>query len=155
MEPERDQTEAVAGRVFVASACGNADAERHDEWDGHRTCGNAAGIKGNGEYAVRYKSSQSKDHTVKDAEQQGKSYIEQDPKHGDDKENADAEGDGENKRHVRYGRDLVGQHLQIRLGNGDHHADEQGDGDDKPKLSGLCHTGADMFAYGGHCDFRA
>ena len=61
---ERHEAEAVGLGVFVASYGSHADAQRHDEGYGHRSCRDTAGVKGDAEEVGIRKNCKGKDDYV-------------------------------------------------------------------------------------------
>lgn len=119
---ERDKAEAVGTGVFIVSHGGHADAQRHDERHGDRPGGDAAGVESHGQKGIRRAEGQNENNDVAHQQHPGQGDFPPDADQGQGQEHAHAQCHGQDQRHVGNAGDLVGQHLQVRLGNGDHHA---------------------------------
>ena len=68
-----DQAETVAGGVFITAVGGDAETQRHDEGNGDRAGGDAAGIKGDWNKIIGGKEGQNKDYEIEDYQQPAQS----------------------------------------------------------------------------------
>src|SRR5699024_4579485 len=75
--------------------------------------------------------------------------------HTDHQEEANADAYGEHQHPGVDVRDVVGQYLQVRLGDGYRHAEYEAQHDDEPQLFRLGHARAEIVAYGRHGRLRA
>ena len=131
---ERDQTEAIGFRVLVASDGGHADAERHDERHRHRAGRDAAGVKRDRKKVLVGKGSQSEDHSIKENQKPLQWDPEQNAQHTDRQEQSDADGDGDDQNGRVDLRNVFGQHLQVRLRNGNDYAEHKAQDQDHAQL---------------------
>ena len=120
---ERNEAEAVVLRAVAAAHGSNADAERHDERHGDRPGRNPAGVKRRGKKALRRKGRKRKDHGIQQDQNDLQGFSEDNAQQRQHKEQPDADRDGQDEHHIRDGGHLPGQNRQIRLRNGDQHAD--------------------------------
>ena len=76
--------------------------------------------------------------------------------HSDDQERAHAEAHGVDQHGaVHHGADLIGQDLQVRLGDGDEHTQHEADEEQQTQFPLLRQAGADVGPHGGHGQVRA
>ena len=151
---QRHQTEAVAPGFFVASHGADAHAQRHDERHGHGAGGNAAGVKGHRPEVRRHEHGQPEYDDIKPDQQPAQLDAQHDAQQGDDQKHAHAHGHRPDNDVVPNGRHLIGQHLQIRLGHGDDHADEEAHRRDDPHLAAACDLGAHRLSQRDHGHLR-
>ena len=147
---EGHEAEAVVRRVTVASDGGHTDTQRHDE--GHRdgAGGHAAGVKGDGQELFGHEGRQHEDQPVEHDEELGQRDAQQHAQEGHDEEEAHARRDREDERHVGDGGDLVGQDLQVRLGDGDEEAQRKPHPDDEGDAAAPGQHRAHPLAHGAH-----
>ena len=131
---QADEAEAV---VLAASPAhgGHAHAQRHDEGHGHGPGGGAARVKGHAEKGGAGQGRAAEQQQVK--KQQPKRHLQDDPAQGDGHEQAHAHGDHEHQQGPGkagvHGAHLLGQHMHVRLGHGDDHADNKAGCNDEPQ----------------------
>ena len=112
---QRDQTEAVVIVPLRGAQRRHADAQRHDKRYGDRPRRDAAGVKRDGEKILRGKQRQRKQQRVRDQQTLCQRRAMEDAQHGQRQKDAYADGDCPDQDVVGDGRDLICQHLQIRL----------------------------------------
>ena len=145
-----DEAEGVAAGVLVAAHGGQADAQGHDE--GHRDGprGDAAGVKGGGDHAVRGQEGQQEHHGVEKQQCVGQGDVQQHAHLGDDQEKAHPQGHRQDQGHVGHRGQLLGQHLQVRFGNGDHHPQHKAHHQGDAHPAGPADLYADAVPHGDH-----
>ena len=136
--------------MTVASNRRNTDAQRHDKRYGHRSGCHPAGVKGNRPEIFWHKHRHQEDDDIKSNQQDIQADSKQDSQHGDDQKDADSKRHRSDQRRVRYIRHLVGEHLQIRLRDGDDDTEQKADEYNHPNLSGFCNTASDLRSDRGH-----
>ncbi len=151
---ECDETEAVVAAVLAGTDTGKADAEGHDKGNRHGSGGDAAGVKGDGQKVPRNEEGQKKQENIQHQQHAGERNPEENAEHGDGRENADPGRNGPDQDGIRNGGHLVGQNLQIRLGNGDERADEKTDEGRNGDTLLANNPAADALAEGGHGNLR-
>ena len=151
---EGDQTEAVVAAVLAGADTGKADAEGHDEGNGHGTGGDAAGIKGHRQKVFRDEEGQKEQENVEHQQHACERDPEENAEHGNGCEYTDPGGDGPDQDRIRNGSHLIGQNLQIRLGDGDECADEKADEGRNGDTLLTNDPAADALAERRHGDFR-
>ena len=147
---ERDETEAVGTGVFIVSHRGHTDAQGHNEGHGDWPGGDAAGVEGHGQKGVRRAEGQDKNDDVTHQQHPGQGDFPPDTDQGQGQEHAHAQRHGQDQRHVGDAGDLVGQHLQVWLGNGDHHAEDEAHQQRDAHALALGQFHADALAHGQH-----
>ena len=152
---QRHQTEAVGLGLFVASDGGNAHAQRHDEGHRHGAGGHAAGVKGHGQEVRVGQGGQNKHDGIEDQQQRPQGDTQQDTQHADGQEDAHAHGHREDQHGLVDARHVLGQDLQVRLGNGNDHAQNEGQHQNEPQAAGFGHLRAHQIAHLGHGQLRA
>ena len=112
---ERDKAKGVIRSVFIITDSGNADTERHNERNCHRSCRNSAGVKGHRQKICRAEYTKQKNQCIADQEQvpesDGKEHSDQSQHQKQSHSNA-YRHDHDSKRYIL---DLIGKHLQIRF----------------------------------------
>ena len=151
---QRHKAEAVLGGVLVASDGGHAHAQRHDEGHRHRPGGDAAGVKGDSQKIFRHKAGQDENHQIRGNQQPVEGNTEQDAQQGHYQKGPHPHGHGTHQHGTRHAGHLLRQHLEIRLRDGDHHADQKADRHHHPELPGPGHMGAHPLADGSHGHLR-
>ena len=151
---QRNQTEGVVGRVAVATDGRNTDTQRHNKRDRHRSGGDAAGVKGYGTKIFRNKQHQYKGQHIKRHQHPVQRNTEQHTQQSAYQKQANAQRNGIDQHRIGHRRHLLRQHLQVRLGNGDDKAQHKAQQYNDPKLFGLGHPCAYLFAHGCHRHFR-
>ena len=116
---ERDETEAVIRVVPGAQNGRKADAEGHDKGNGHGSCGDAAGIKGNGKKIIRNKDRQKEQQKVENRQHTAERNPVQNAQNRNRGKNTYACSDRPDEDRIGNGSDLIGKDLQIRLRDGD------------------------------------
>ena len=149
------QTETVGLGIFVASDGCDTDAQRHNEGDGHRTGGHTAGVECHAEEAGIGESCQNKDDAVEEQQQPAKLNAQQDAQHTQQQKEAYTYRHRQDQHSTVDVGHIVGQHLQIRLGDGDDHAQQEADREDQQQLAGFGQLGTDVIAHRGHRRFCA
>ena len=128
----------------VASDRRNADAERHNKRNGHRARRYPARIKCDRPEILWYKKSKDKYNCIKSDQQIGKPDADQNPEHGDDQKNTDANGHRADQHSVRDARHLVCQDLEIRLRYRYDNSQKQAYQKDQPELFGFRYARTDL-----------
>ena len=149
------QAEGVVGGVAVVSDGGDAHAQRHDKGYRHGAGGDAAGVKGHRQKALGHKQGKAEHQYVAAHQQVGQGDAQQHTQQGHHQKQAHAAGHREDQHIVGYGGHLLGQHLQVRLGNGDDEAQNKAQGRHHPDFFAAGHGGAHLFPHGRHTDLRA
>ena len=139
----------------VGTDGGYADAERHNERNGHRAGGDAAGVKRHRKETGRDKKSDGKDEQIKDDQHAGQGDAEQHTQQCENQEYADADGDRRDQRDVGHAGHLLRKHLQIRLGNSNNKAKQEGQENDNSQFFAVSQTAADTLPHGAHGLFCA
>ena len=133
----------------------DADAERHDERDSHRAGGDASRVERDREEIAGGKKRQAKHNQVKYREQVAQRDAEQHTQQRDDQKRTHAACNRKDQRHIGDRGYLFGEHLQIRFGNGDDKAKQEGQDHDQPELFAAGHTAAHELAHRAHGDIGA
>ena len=152
---QRDQTEAVVIVPLRGAQRRHADAQRHDKRHGDRPRRDAAGVKRDGEKILRGKQRQRKQQRVRDQQTLCQRRAIEDAQHGQRQKDAYADGDCPDQDVVGDGRDLICQHLQIRLCDGDDRTERKRHEHDQNDLFTFCQRLADTLAERGHGHFGA
>lgn len=129
---------------------GKAKAQRHDERHGDRPGGDAARIEGHRQKFARHKGGQGKHQKVTDNQNTRQRPAVQCAKKGQGQKHTHAAGHAQNKHHIRHGGRLAGQHLQVRLGNGDEHANGEAHGGHAGRRAHFGEMAAGVLANGHH-----
>ena len=150
-----DETEGVVAGVLIASDGRHTDTQRHDK--GHRdgAGGNAAGIKGHRHKVVGHKEGQGEHQDVEKEQGVRQGDVEEHTHLGNDQEEAHTQRHRQNEGHVGHGGQLLGQHLQVRLCNGDHHTQHKTYDERAPHSPALTDLNADTVAHGDHGHIHA
>ena len=141
--------------MAVGTDGGHADAQRHNEWNGHGAGGHAAGIKSDRQKLFGDERGQNEDDAVEQHKEPRQRDAEEHPQKRHDEEQAHACRYRKDQGHVGDGGHLIGQHLQVRLRDGDEEAQQEADPDDEGQAPGLGEHGAHPLAHGGHAHLRA
>ena len=96
------------------------------ERDSHRAGGDAARVERNREEIAGGKKRQAKHNQVKYCEQVAQRNAEQHTQQRDDQKRTHAACNRKDQRHIGDRGYLFGEHLQIRFGNGDDKAKQEG-----------------------------
>ena len=136
---QRHQAEAVLTGLAVASGGGDAHAQSHDKGDGHRACGDAAGIKCHRQKISGSKGGQGENYQIGDDQQAVQRNLKQDPQQRHHQKGSHACRHSADQHGVGDAGYLPRQHLKIRLGDRDDHADQEADQNHHPQLPGLGH----------------
>lgn len=133
----------------------HADAERHDERNGHRAGGDAARVERDREKIARHEKRQHEHNQIKQDQQIRQRDAEQHAQQRDDQKCAHAARDRQNQDHIRDGRHLFGEHLQVRLRDRDDKAEQEGQEHDHAEPFTLGHAAAHALAHRAHGHFCA
>ena len=152
---ERDEAEAVVRAVLIASDGGNADAHRHDERHGHRAGRHAAGVERYGKEILGHEHGENKNHDVEAHQHRVERDGEQHTQHGEAEKQSHADRHGDDEDHVRHGLHLIGEHLQVRLGNGDEKAQQKAERQHDADPARLGDARAHALAHRRHGQLRA
>ena len=151
---QRHQTEAVGLGLFVASDGGDTNAQRHDEGYRHGAGGDAAGVKGHRQEVRVGQGGQNEHNGIEHQQQRPQGDAQQDTQHADGQENAHAYRHRQDQHGLVDARYVLGQHLQVRLSNGDDHAQNESQHQNEPQAAGLGHFRAYQIAHLGHGQLR-
>ena len=125
-----NEAEAVLLCVPSPAHRGNTNAQGHDEGHSHGACGCSACVKGYALEFGRSKGSADKEQNVEAREGQLVGKVEEDASYCHEHEKAHTHGYHEDQGLARYGRidaqDLLGEHVHVRLCNGDEKAYDKG-----------------------------
>ena len=119
------QTEAVVCRMMVITDGRNTDTKCHDKRNGHGSRGHTSGIKRHCPEVLRYEKCKNEHYYVEKGQQWRQGHTDQHTQKGNDQEDSNPHCHCQDQRHVRNRRHLCRQHLQVRLGNGDHHSQQK------------------------------
>ena len=144
------QAEAVLRGVGVAADGGDAQAQGHDEGDGHGAGGDASRVKGDGEKVPGDKGGKGEHDQIEAHQETVQGDPEQDAQQGDDKEDPHPYGHRPDEHRVGHAGDLGGQDLEVGLGHGDDDSNEEAYRHHDPQLAGAGHGRAYPLANGGH-----
>ena len=152
---QRHQAEGIFLTLFITQDAGNTNAQRHDKGHRNGSGGNTAGVKGHGKQffiAADYQHQrQGKQKHIEEHQNTAQSSAEHDTKNRNDQKRTDADTYGiYQNRAVHHGGHLVGKHLQIRLGHGDQHTQDETHSQQQPQFLLTGKAGAYMGAHGGH-----
>jgi len=143
---KRNQSEAVAGCIFIAPHRGKPDAHCHNERYGHRTGGNAARIKCHSQKLLRHEQRYKDERRIADDQQQGQADLIADTDDCQRKKQADADCYRHNQHGIGNGGHLTGKDLQIRLGYGNDDAHNKAGQQNRYKLFHFRDLHADAFS---------
>ena len=152
---QRHETEAVVPGAFVAADAGQTDAHGHDERNGDRAGGHAAGVEGHRQEIRRDKKREHDQPQIEAHQQHGQANLQQNAQDRQRQKDAHAHRHGEHKHPVRNGGHLIGQHLQIGLRHRDDRAHQEADAQNDRQATAFRQFTADAFPHGGHGDLRA
>ena len=131
---QRHQAEAVVRCIAVVTDGGNTHAQCHDKRHRHGAGGHAAGIKGDGTEITGNEECQNEYDQIQRHQQVGQRHAQQHTQNGHRQEQTHTHGHSQNQRAVRNGGHQLSQHLQIRLGNGDDHAQQKAEQHNDPHV---------------------
>ncbi len=138
---ERDQAKAVVMGTGVAAHSCHTEPQCEDERHSDRPGGDAARIERDCQEIGRSKRGDREDGEIKPDQHQREAHLKEDAQECEHQKHADAKRDRQNQGHVWDRRHLLGKHLEVRLGNRDHHAHNKSDADQKgqpPAFGELC-----------------
>ena len=134
---------------------GQTGAQCHDERHRNGPCSDAAGIEGHRQELLGHQKGHHKDHSVQADEQLIEGPAELGPQRGYRQEPPHSHRHGEDDDQIRNSGNLAGQHRQVRLGNGDKHADDKAQWNDPPEPFPLGDLAADPIPDGHHGQIHA
>ena len=149
------QTKAVVRRMAVAADRRHAHAQRHDKRYRHGAGGHTAGVKGHGQKLPGHKGSQHEHKAVERHQQRRQRHAQQHAQERDGEEQAHARRHREDQGLVGDGGHLIGQHLQVRLRNGDEEPQQKADAQDHRQFAAPGEHSTHTLAHGGHAHFCA
>ena len=138
--------------MAVVSRGGNTHAQGHDKGHGHGAGGDAAGVKRHREEALGHKGDQKENDGIEPHQHVGQGDAEQHSQKGHHQEKAHPRRHAEDEGPVGDGGDLLGQHLEIGLGDGDDEPQDEAQKHHQPQPPAPGHGRAGPLPHGGHAD---